>query len=121
MNVIETIKGELYKAVPHIPSRSYEKNVFYQRTDAEVAAYVDEQFQNCKDAGNKVHTWKQSKDWEDADREYYLKRFREDHRNVVGEETVHVTYPQSGWFVMTEKWSRMFPNEQVTQIWDERI
>ena len=120
MNVIETTKGELYKAVPHIPARCYEKDVHYQRTVQEVAEHIDKQYQECEDAGNKVHSYKQSKDWADADRKYYLYYFRTNTNKVIGQETIDVIYPQSGWFVSTPKWCRIFLEVEVVKVWDER-
>lgn len=120
MNVIETVNGELYKAVPHFPSDSYEKNVYYERTDQEVADYIDYCYDKCEAEGNKVHTFKKWWMCTNIEKEYYLKAFRIDHNKIVGQEIVNITYPQSGWFVSTTKWCRIFSNAEIVNVWDER-
>lgn len=120
MNVIETTKGELYKAVPHIPARSYEKDVYYQRTPQEIVEHIDNCYHECEAAGNKVHSYKLWAHLTNPEREHYLKHWKTDHNRIIGRETVHVTYPQTGWFVSTPKWCRIFPDEEVVKIWDER-
>jgi hypothetical protein len=120
LNVIETINGELYKAVPHYPSRSYEKEVYYERTPQEIADHIDDSYRKCEERGVKNHSYKLWIHLTNQEREYYLKCFKRDLDKIVGKETVDVVYPQSGWFVVAEKWCRIFPMGEVVKVWDER-